>query len=254
MKTRSTNAGIPILIRCDPKDREGEAFLPVLLGGANSWLHDSSVPVRRFSDSDFKDATNQMRGNQRHLIALLHLQTAIAMKQEDGVAKARQEFCAGVVDSFREHYQRKDVWDEEDEAQLQALVKRVEQMKESSRNRYKKQPTDPFERCEWVLQRYRTEAASTIYAREMVNVLHGADLILWRMGTRFTPAFFCGTHHTAVYAMVLFGKRWRICPYAACGKWFVPRLPTQDYCCPQHREAHRVARWRERLKKKPKKR
>ena len=38
------------------------------------------------------------------------------------------------------------------------------------------------------------------------------------------------------------GPGFRICPYD--GEQFFQDRPNQDYCCPAHREAHRVARFR----------
>jgi hypothetical protein len=83
-----------------------------------------------------------------------------------------------------------------------------------------------------------------------------SEIVLWLVDGTFRPAIYCSDTKTALYIHTFFiasigGLGWRICPYSHCEKkQFFQDKPNQDYCCPAHREAHRVARWRDERKKK----
>lgn len=73
------------------------------------------------------------------------------------------------------------------------------------------------------------------------------SLVLWWNAGRFYPAIFCIDKATALYVQTFFiaptsGTGFRICPH--CHNQFHQDRPNQDYCCPAHRDAHRVARFR----------
>jgi hypothetical protein len=80
--------------------------------------------------------------------------------------------------------------------------------------------------------------------------LREARLVLWWRDKSFRPALWCPDMKTAWYARALLkvvgGKGFCICPH--CGAWFVQDRPDQIYCKVSHREAYRVARWREQKK------
>src|SRR5258706_2267133 len=72
-------------------------------------------------------------------------------------------------------------------------------------------------------------------------------IVLWWAEERFIPAIFCLDMKTALYLHTFFiapvGEiGFRICPH--CHNQFFQDRPNKDYCCPAHREAHRVARFR----------
>jgi hypothetical protein len=68
---------------------------------------------------------------------------------------------------------------------------------------------------------------------------------------KFVPSVFCPDTETALYVEFLFAIRGPgICP--KCEKVFFKQRPDQAYCSIEHREAHRVARWRERDKRRRK--
>jgi hypothetical protein len=74
-----------------------------------------------------------------------------------------------------------------------------------------------------------------------------ASAALWWWKGAFRPAIYCSNIETALYFHTFFiaptGEiGFRICPY--CTDQFFQKRPNQDYCVPAHREAHRVARWR----------
>jgi hypothetical protein len=84
-------------------------------------------------------------------------------------------------------------------------------------------------------------------------LLHNAQIVLWWMDGAFRPAIFCPDMRTALYLHTFFiapvgGPGFRICPYD--GEQFFQDRPNQEYCCPAHREAHRVARFRNEKKLK----
>jgi hypothetical protein len=78
-----------------------------------------------------------------------------------------------------------------------------------------------------------------------------ANAGLWWWRGAFRPAIYCLDIETALYFHTFFiaptGKiGFRICPY--CTDQFFQQRPNQDYCRVAHREAHRVARWRNKKK------
>ncbi len=85
-----------------------------------------------------------------------------------------------------------------------------------------------------------------VLSRTVSSRLSKSRLVLWWTGKRFLPALFCPDIETALYVLVLLakvrGKALVICP--KCGQPFVRNRSNQSYCSIEHREAHRVARWR----------
>lgn len=83
---------------------------------------------------------------------------------------------------------------------------------------------------------------------QAVGSLFQAEIVLWWMDGAFRPAIYCPDTMTALYIHTFFlaplgGLGFRICPYD--GEQFFQDRPNQEYCCPAHREAHRVARFRD---------
>jgi len=82
--------------------------------------------------------------------------------------------------------------------------------------------------------------------------LEMAKLVLWLAKGMLRPAIYCPDARTALYVHTFFlapvaGVGFRICPYD--GEQFFQDRPNQEYCCPAHREAHRVARFRDKQKR-----
>jgi hypothetical protein len=241
---------LPILIRCMKKgDEEGEALLlSPPLGDAVLSRRPLSLPVRRFKDADFRYAQELMgnSGTQR-FVALRLLQTAIARKQQEDIKSARDKLCAAAayehklakrwskaMGTFKQRKKLASIYPEG------SLEDEVYHMVHCG---------DLTDEINALTVRYQTDDAVRLFAAEMSGVLKdNVHLVLWLSGTRSMPALFCDDPVPAAYAYALFGSRWKVCPYSACGKWFIPTQTQQDYCCPAHRDAHRVARWRERHK------
>jgi hypothetical protein len=263
-------ASLPILIPCWTKgEEEGEALaLRPPSGDAVLLRFPDRHPVRRFGDADFENAIKLMgEGGTKRFIALRLLQTAIANKQQQDIKKAREMLCAAVASDYREA------------ASIERSFPPHKQREKRTSIYPKDSPMDELHRvlnpdlpdeAEMLTKRYLNEDAVSLFAMEMSgslggNPLHrkeftddgrrrlisegmGVQLILWRSGKRLTPAVYCLDLETAAYATALFGSRWKVCPHLSCGKWFTPTRAKQDFCCPAHREAHRVARWRKRRK------
>lgn len=88
---------------------------------------------------------------------------------------------------------------------------------------------------------------------EAVGSLFAAQVVLWWVNGAFRPAIYCLDINTALYIHTFFlapvgGLSFRICPYD--GEQFFQDRPNQEYCCPAHREAHRVARFRDNKRRK----
>jgi len=83
------------------------------------------------------------------------------------------------------------------------------------------------------------------YSGLMTDMFQSARLVIWfsEEEGRFLPALYCPDWKTAAFVMTFLG-RIRVCP--KCTRIFIPSADNVDYCTPAHREAHRVARWRDR--------
>jgi hypothetical protein len=94
-------------------------------------------------------------------------------------------------------------------------------------------------------------AHQTVVAGLASQALREARLVLWWSGKQFIPAIWCEDLEAAVYAVALpmFGgsELLGLCP--RCKQIFVRKRSDNDYCTPRHREADRVARWRQKQKK-----
>lgn len=88
------------------------------------------------------------------------------------------------------------------------------------------------------------------YSGLLTEMLRQSRFVMWyseeKYG-RFLPALYCLDRRTAVFAMRLAGPI-RVCP--KCETPFIPIAGNVDYCCIEHREAYRVARFRWRAKQR----
>jgi hypothetical protein len=79
------------------------------------------------------------------------------------------------------------------------------------------------------------------------------QIVLWWMDGALRPAIYCPDPTTALYIHTFLiaptgALGFRTCPYD--GEQFFQDRPNQEYCCPAHREAHRVARFRDNKRRK----
>lgn len=85
-----------------------------------------------------------------------------------------------------------------------------------------------------------------LLSEEISESLSSVRLVLWLSKEGFRMALYCPEVKTALYLFCLLGfvsgTGIGLCP--KCGSLFKQSRPNQTYCSIQHREAHRVARWR----------
>ena len=79
-----------------------------------------------------------------------------------------------------------------------------------------------------------------------------AKLVLWWRDNKLVPSIYCPDLRTAVHVLALpffmGGKVIAICPW--CKQLFCALRSDQVYCTKRHAEAHRVARWRAKVRRK----
>jgi len=85
-----------------------------------------------------------------------------------------------------------------------------------------------------------------LMSEEISKALESVRLVLWFSPAGFRIALYCPHVKTALYVFCLLsfvsGAGIAVCP--KCGKLFQQQRSNQNYCSIEHREAHRVARWR----------
>lgn len=218
---------LPILIPATAAQQEGVATFQQELG--------APAPVRRFKDSDLKDAAKHMTaGDAQHFHAVVALTRAL---QNPSDTIALRNANVAFEEAYRLRRTEPNSFAELGEDFAIALGRAIgAPPQEAVEILDRKRPgpraaSDP----RWMLSYAVSEGLST-----------SSQLVLWWTGVRFTPAIWCDEMKTAFYVRALLsavgGKGLRICPH--CGEPFVQKRPDQDYCSVAHREAHRVARWR----------
>lgn len=207
-------------------------------------LHYQSETALLFTDSEFTHTVNSMPdADGRHFKALIQLVSTPVAHKGEGMGKVlrsrHQAEARRLVEVFASIVPQ-------DEDLEQLVVKKVG--KDWTRKLQERAADHENRKIAGLLSLDWRH----IFSIEMSHALKDAHLILWWSGKRLQPAIFCKDCTTAAYATALFGRRWKVCPYSACGKWFSPTSAKQEYCCPKHREAYRVARWRQRRRRKSK--
>ena len=99
----------------------------------------------------------------------------------------------------------------------------------------------------WTISANKTTRAAQIrmiYAQLLNRMLLNARWVVWsdRRQQPFS-GLYCPDWRTAAFAKLSMGQ-FRVCPKQGCEKLFTPRIPSQWYCTPAHRDAHRMARKR----------
>jgi hypothetical protein len=191
----------------------------------------SPVPVRPVTLKDVKETAVKLKGIEgKQFNALLALRGALEAQDNLAMAKAKER------------------------------MEQVYQLQESELIPHTKSPENEEMRQFWAYMieslRPGPKAKQNPYRLLSLEVSNAvghlnAQIVLWwadRIG-RFIPAIFCLDVQTALYLHTFFiaptgGPGFRICPYD--GEQFFQDRPNQEYCCPAHREAHRVARFRNR--------
>jgi hypothetical protein len=214
-----------LLIPASPEEAMGDAtFLSESMPGVVS-----PVPVRPFTSKDLKDAATKLKGaDGKQFDALLALRGALEARDDLALADARER------------------------------IEQVYRLREMELAKHRKSPENEETRRFWaeLIEGLRPGPKAkknpcrllSFEVSRTVGLLN-AQIVLWweDRKEKFIPAIFCLDVRTALYLHTFFiattgGPGFRICPYD--GEQFFQDRPNQDYCCPAHREAHRVARFR----------
>ena len=227
-----------MLIPASPREKEGVATFAM--------MDEPPQPVRRFRTEDLKDASKKLsRDEAGRFIAVIRLKKALENPDDlaaiNEATRALQPFAPqpyGPENPFggsipvvrvisRDPYKERIFWPK-------WMVEKIGSSFGMDSNSYAR--VDPRVLLSYVLS----------------NEIRDARLVLWWADSKFRPALWCPDMRIAFYARVLLGviggKGFGVCPH--CGVGFVQDRPDQAYCSISHREAHRVARWREKQKLK----
>lgn len=228
----NTVTDFPVLIPCDERDQEGLAtWLSVVrenrtyvraINQADLDSKSKKSPLRLVSESDkelFLAAVDLLQGLERKdrtAIARARQRIVIALGRKQGV---ELEWAQGIGRALGLKPGRKA------EAAVYELV---------------------------ALDLGRNTNVRLLLSGVVSDALDSVRLVLWCSGSRFRPALFCSDPMSALFTFILMrivaGKGWGVCLH--CGAFFVQKRSDQTYCTIAHREAHRVARWRERNRSK----
>jgi hypothetical protein len=221
------NQGFTILVYALPPQRaDGKATF--MAGGG------STIDVRAVSLKELRLAVREMsKAEGEQFSALLALRGAL--EACDNLALGRATERLGRVRQLDMNYQKLDKRLQKFNRQMDKLVAPIIHL-------------HPELRSDTEIERSPSWLLSSEVSR-MVGF--NAQLVLWEARGAFRPAICCSDLNTAVYIHTFLiapmGELgFRACPYD--GDQFFQDRPNQDYCCPAHREAHRVARFRARRK------
>lgn len=91
-------------------------------------------------------------------------------------------------------------------------------------------------------------AARKALSRFVTMQLKDVRMVLWFSPEKHAllPAAYCLDLKTALLVKSFMTTRLLVCPH--CLKMFVPSKTSVQYCCPAHRDAYRIARWRAKKK------
>jgi|GEM_PF-1763953 len=223
-KTVTSKESFAILIQAASTDEAmGEAtFLSESMPGVVS-----PVPVRPVTPKDLKSAATNLKGvDGKQFNALLALRRALEARDDLALADATERLEQ--VYQLRERELARHRKSPESEETRRFLAELIESLRPGPKA--KRNPARLL----------------SLEVSRTVGLLN-AQIVLWWAEERFIPAIFCLDVTTALYLHTFFiapiGEiGFRICPH--CHNQFFQDRPNQDYCCPAHREAHRVARFR----------
>jgi hypothetical protein len=211
----------------------GEATFQMELGAPQ--------PVRAVTLPELKAAAKKLKGSAGEMFfALLALRDALESRDELALQKAKERLERAYA--LRESEAPAPFPADEDSRRLFAsqIASLVGMSAEESLKHY--EGLRPGPRAKADLHRLISYEVS-----QSVGGLMNAQIALWWWKGAFRPAIYCNNIETALYIHNFFiaptGELgWRVCPY--CTEQFFQDRTNQDYCVPAHREAHRVARWR----------
>ena len=224
---------IPVLIRCDHKERDGVAnFYGGEIVRRQSKLVLNHMPVRVIRDEELSSKSEAGKAlwkklepaEQKRFLGLVALRQALEARDPLATEKLEEMYRKLVPDIRRCSWPTPSPTEQE----------RMTDVIESSMAR--------------TMAEWGTPKPPGYLPLLLTRALRRARLVLWWHDEqqRFLPAVYCPDVATALYVCALVriigGRALLVCP--RCGKPFVQERSDQDYCSIRCREAHRVARWR----------
>jgi len=192
-------------------------------------------PVRLFEIRDLKNAARALgRLDGERFSALLAMRGAIEARDGLALEKAVERL--------------KQVRESDQEYQGMAHAKKEQRrvFERMSRPILERFP-DKFPELQLLPESAQSPPHQMLASEVSRNICLRAQIVLWAVDYAFRPAIYCDDMRTALYVHTFFiaptgGLGFRSCPHD--GQQFFQKRANQEYCCPAHREAHRVARWR----------
>jgi hypothetical protein len=228
----NTVTDIPVLVPCDERDQEG---LATWLGAVReTWTH---VRVLTQTDLDPNSKKSPLRvvskSDREFFLAVVALLQGLEKKDGIAIASAREKIVIAL--GRKQGIGLGTDW-------VQSMAKEVGL-----------KPGREAKVLELVtLDLGRNTNVRWLFSGLVSDELDSVRLVLWWSGSRFRPALYCPNPKSALFTFILMrivaGRGWGVCPH--CGDFFVQKRSDQNYCMIAHREAHRVARWRERKRSK----
>jgi hypothetical protein len=232
-KTVTDKQSFAILIPTWPEEAMGEATFEKEIG--------TPQPVRPITVEELKKAARKLSGVDGDLFfALLALRGALEAHDELMLVKAEKRLENAYLLRERDHASRQLPQHEESHRQFGKSIAPLIGLP----------PDESLKHWDGLRPGPRAKADPyRLISFEVSQRVGGtnAEIVLWWVNGKFIPAIFCKDVETAIYIHTFFvvptgGIGFRICPH--CSEQFFQDRPNQEYCIPAHREAHRVARWR----------
>lgn len=232
-KTVTKKENFALLVQADsPAKAAGEATFLLGLG--------FRVFVRAATLDELKRTARKMpRPDGEQFSALLALRAALEARDEFAIARAKERV---------EHARLKDSEYRWAAAALKEGKRRMEELERL---------IDPLLDFVPELRQITSESEQTpsrLLSAEVSRIVAlRAHTVLWAVNGILQPGIYCTDLKAALYIHTFFiaptwGPGFRSCPYD--GEQFFQKQTNQEYCCPAHRDAHRVARFRENQKRK----
>ena len=222
---------MPVLISCPPAKQEGVATFQMELG--------SPQPVRTFTLEEVLDARRRLSTvDRQHFYAVIALKQALTAST-DALAMDK------AMTMLRRAYDLRKA--------MPQIGSSPPELAEGLSKLMGLPPAEALAHWDGLRPgRRASRDPKVLLSYELSTSLREAQFVLWWNDLAFQAALWCPNLKTALYARALLdivgGKGIRICPH--CSELFIQSRGDQSYCTVAHREAHRVARWRNEQKLK----
>ncbi len=221
-----------------PETPMGEATFGIEIG--------PPIPVRPITLKDLKSAARKMnRVDGKEFSALLALRGALETGDKLELARTKERLEEVYLLRQREDAARPQLLDKESRRRLgEQLAPSIGLPAKESLKHFEGLRPGPI----------ATENPTLLLSQEVSRIVAiWAQIALWWVNGRFVPAIYCtGLNRDFAMKIALYIHTFfiapngeigfRVCPY--CTEQFWQDRPNQAYCSISHREAHRVARWR----------